>query len=185
MPRPCKRTVASQESAESSAAKRKKTDGKETEERLGVQGMPNSGPSGLGGEPQVSEDLDIEADIQVQVSDAEDDILKLGQPAKGWGEVEQALPGYSKTNVRKTPQSRWYYKEKAKKVDSEGVLLKQKHGDISRVAKSCFCHGILWVIWSTVTPVCAKAKTGMSCFGMSTGSPWEATATHHNSDIPL
>ena len=73
----------------------------------------------------------MDSKSDVEVSDAEDDVLKLEQPAKGWKEAERNLAGYSKTNMGKTPWSRWYYKEKAKK-DSEGTLLRQKYGDISR-----------------------------------------------------
>ena len=70
--------------------------------------------------------------IQVQVSDAGGDVLKPEQPAKGWKGAEQALAGYSKTNAKKTPQSRWNYKNKAKKEDAANALLKQEYGDISR-----------------------------------------------------
>lgn len=87
--------------------------------------------------------------------------------------VRIRILGYSKTNVGKTPQSRRYYKDKAKKVDSEGV---QKYGYFP-CRQSCFCYGtLLWVIWPAVTLVCAKAKTECPVLGRH-GKP---TGSHRN-----
>ena len=129
MPPPNKRAFASRQSAAVSAVKRKRRDS------TGEREVPDSGPSA--GELSDSEDSDSTMDseidqIQVQVSDAEDDILRLEQPAKGWKEAERTLAGYSKTNAGKTPQSRWNYKDRVKKQQAENTLLKKKYGDISR-----------------------------------------------------
>ena len=56
-----------------------------------------------------------------------------------------------------------YYKGKAKKVDFEDVLLKQKHGDISRVAKSCF--------WVHGNPGVRESKDGHVRFWDAHGTP--------------
>ena len=122
MARPKKRSVASRQSAMLSAGaikKRRRDSSKELQEQ--AQEIPDSGPS----EGELSEVSDIEMDSEsdVEVSDAEDDVLKHEQPAKGWKEAERNLAGYSKTNMGKIPWSRWYYKENAKKKDSEGTLL--------------------------------------------------------------
>ena len=62
-----------------------------------------------------SSDSDSEQQLQieseVEISDAEDDVLELAQPAEGWKEAERTVAGRSKTKVGKTPPSRWYYKQ--------------------------------------------------------------------------
>ena len=68
--------------------------------------LSDSGDSGSNMYPEIDQ-------IQVQVSDAEDDIPRLEQPAKGWKEAERAMAGYSKTNAEKTPQSRWNNMDRA------------------------------------------------------------------------
>lgn len=101
----------------------------------GEREIPDSGPSAR----ELCEGSDTEIDhIQVRVSDAGGNVLKPEQPVKGWEEAEQALAGYSKTNAKKTPQSLWNYKNKAKRVkeDAANALLKREYGNISRLFTS-------------------------------------------------
>ena len=54
---------------------------------------------------------------EVEISDAEDDVLELAQPAEGWKEAERTVAGRSKTSAGKTQQSSWNYKKKSKIQD--------------------------------------------------------------------
>ena len=133
MPRQKKRVWAFRQNggAVLTAAKRKKiqvADHGQLSELPEPESQPISEPT--------SSDSDSEQQLQieteVEISDAEDDVLELAQPAEGWKEAGRTVAGRSKTNVGKTPQSRWYYKQKSKKQYQEEVILEKKYGNISR-----------------------------------------------------
>jgi hypothetical protein len=105
MPRPSKRALSNREKSVKGveAAKRR---------RLSAAALTTEAPD------TASEgDSESDSDKEVELSDPEDDILELKQPALGWAHAERQLPGYSKTNTGKTRQSKWY--QKKKKADQE------------------------------------------------------------------
>ena len=113
MPRPKKRVRASRRNASTalSAAKRKKirvdSDHGQLPEPVESEGpgdelsQPISGPASSDSEQQ------LQVRSEVEIRDAEDDILELAQPDKGWKEAERTAAGCSKINAGKTPQPRW------------------------------------------------------------------------------
>jgi hypothetical protein len=77
-------------------------------------------------------DSESDSDKEVELSDPEDDILELKQPALGWAHAERQLPGYSKRNTGKTRQSKWYQKKKKAEQEKKTEKLQRTYGDISR-----------------------------------------------------
>ena len=76
MPPPNKRAFASRWSAAVSAVKRKRRDS------TGEREVPDSGPSAGKLSDLVDSDSNMDSEIDQILSDAEDDILRLEQPAK-------------------------------------------------------------------------------------------------------
>ncbi|KAA8914892.1 hypothetical protein FN846DRAFT_885696 [Sphaerosporella brunnea] len=90
MPRPSKRTLhirkAGLNSAESGKRRRLKASA-EGEAQTPV--LQDTGVTDSEG--------DLESDVsnkEVELSDPEDDVLELKQPARGWAQAERRLPGY-------------------------------------------------------------------------------------------
>ena len=75
---------------------------------------------------------DSEQESEVGIGDAEDDELKLAQPAEGWREVEWSAESCSWTNARKASLSRWYYKQNPKSQDQERAVLGMQYGNIAQ-----------------------------------------------------
>ena len=98
MPPPRKRVQACRQSAALSVAKR---------QRIQAVKEPEGEATAAGRSEIVQE-----SDSEVEISDAEDDILKFTQPPEGWKEAERTAAGHSRANAGKTAQSRWYYKMK-------------------------------------------------------------------------
>ena len=71
------------------------------------ESQPISGPTSS--DSDLQQQLQLEVESEVEVSDAEDGVLELAQPAEGWKEAEWTVAGRSKTNAGKTPQYRWNY----------------------------------------------------------------------------
>jgi hypothetical protein len=77
-------------------------------------------------------ELESDSDKEVALSDPEDDILELKQPALGWAHAERQLPGYSKTNTGKTRHSKYYQNKKRIETEKEKEKLQRTYGDLSR-----------------------------------------------------
>jgi len=125
MPRPSKRLIAIRTSGAVGAQKRRK---------IGSSGeIPDSHTDGGILSEEDSSSSEGEGVIE---DEPEDDILALGQLVAGWKEAERQLPGHSKTNAGKTPQSRWHYAQRARKEEEEKVELQKTYGDIGRFFKA-------------------------------------------------
>jgi hypothetical protein len=122
MPRPSKRALSNREKSVKGveAAKRRRLS--PTATALPTE-APDTGSEG---------DSESDSDKEVELSDPEDDILELKQPALGWVHAERQLPGYSKTNTGKTRQSKWYQKNKKAEQEKKTEELQRTYGDISR-----------------------------------------------------
>ena len=112
MPRPKKRVQASRLNggAVLTAAKRKGirvVDHGQLSELAEPESQPISGPTSSDSDSQ--QQLQFEVELEVEITNAEDGVLDIAQPAKEWKEEERTVAGRSKTNVGKTPQSRWHY----------------------------------------------------------------------------
>jgi hypothetical protein len=120
MPRPSKRVLSNREKSVKGAEAAKRR-------RLSAAALPTEVPD------TASEgDSESDSDKEVELSDPEDDILELKQPALGWAHAERQLPGYSKTNTGKTWQSKWYQKKKKADQEKKTEELQRTYGDISR-----------------------------------------------------
>ena len=125
MSRPSKRAISSRSAAALSALKRKRTDATGQWEATGS-------------EPEGGADIAVGTDVAESgsASDSEDDELNdakdfiLMQPESGWVDAERTLHGYSKTNVGKMPQSKWYYNKK--ETEKKKEIAQKTYGTISR-----------------------------------------------------
>lgn len=132
MPRPTKRTIASRQSAQSTTlGKRRRLSDSEVSNILSDSDSDSPSDPEEGIAVSEAEDSDSESE-----SEREQDLatvrLPIAQPDKGWKAAERTLPGYSKTNARKTKQSSYYYNKKEKEKERERKELQQTYGDISR-----------------------------------------------------
>ena len=113
MPRPKKRVQASRLNggAVLTAAKRKGirvVDHGQLSELAEPGSQPISRPTNSDSDSQ--QQLQLEVESEVEITNAEDGVLGLAQPAEDRIEAVRTVAGRSTTNVGKTPQSRRYYK---------------------------------------------------------------------------
>jgi hypothetical protein len=128
MPRPSKRKLHNKKAGLTSAeaGRRRRLAASTEDETQTLPVMPqHSGATDSEG------DLESDSDKEVELSDPDDDILEIKQPALGWAHAERQLPGYSKTNTGKTRQSKWYQKKKKEEQAKEKEQLQRTYGDIS------------------------------------------------------
>jgi len=126
MPRPTKRVVASRQSVRSRIlGKRQRLSDSEVSDTL----LDSDSPSDPEEQTAVSEAEDSESESESEGE--QDQALPIAQPVGGWKATERTLQGYSKTNARKTKQSRYYYNKKEKEKERKRKELQQTYGAAS------------------------------------------------------